>query len=311
MNSIDPVDTIDKMNLDPSAEGSLLAYLRHLRLERGLAEQSTLKSYGYQIRTYLAFLRRRGRDATSASRDDVLTFLEKKRAEGQRTSSLFSAAIAVRQYHRFLAAEGITASDPTAGMRLPKFEQRLPDPLSEEEMRRLLDRPCGGRFVQIRNAAMLEFLYGTCIRVSELTGLMAEQVDLKGGFVRVFGKGAKERIVPVGPRATAILLRYLEAKASRFQDRGGTLFVSNRGRPLTRGSVWLALKRTASTARVRGRVFPHRIRHSGATALLAGGADIRFVQEMLGHASITTTQIYTHVSPELLKKAVAKSHPRY
>jgi integrase/recombinase XerD len=284
-------------------------FIRHLRVERGLAA-NTWNTYAAQIRSYLNYLIRHGQTPTTALREDVVGCLEEHQRSGASSSTLYTATISIRQFYRFLHSQGLTTTDPTATMKLPKITQRLPRPLSEEEMTRLLTPPASNKFLHIRNAAMLEILYGTCIRVSELISLTAEQVNFKDGFVRVFGKGGKERIVPIGPTATAALLRYLEAKTLRFPGHGPVLFVSHRGRPMSRGSYWLALKKMAMAARLPG-VFPHAIRHTGATALISGGADIRIVQELLGHQSILTSQIYTHVSAEVLKRAISKSHPRY
>ncbi len=284
-------------------------FLRHLRVERGLAENSWL-TYRYQLAGYLRFLEGRGRDVLSATRDDVVAYLEEKKNGSLKASTLFTAAVAVRQFHGFLVAKGLAPADPTAGMKLPKFKQQLPNPLSEEEIRRLLDRP-GYKFRDIRNLAMLEVLYATGLRVSELTGLIAEQLNLKDGWIRVFGKGAKERMVPIGPRATAAILRYLETKTTRFPAAQGPLFVSVRGRPLGRGAFWSALRKMGQAAQLAARVFPHRIRHSAATSLLEGGMDLRVLQEMLGHSAITTTQIYAHVRAEHLKESYRKAHPRF
>lgn len=280
---------------------------RHLLVERGLS-RCTWNTYAAQIRSYLDYLSCHGKTPITAQRDDVVGCLEEHRQSGAASSTIYTATISIRQFHRFLHSQGLSAADPTATMKLPKFKQHLPNPLSEEEMKRLLTPPGSDKFLHLRNVAMLEILYGTCIRVSELISLTAEQVNLKEGFVRIFGKGGKERIVPIGPKATAAFLRYLEAKALRFPGQGPALFVSHRGRPMTRGSYWLALKKMAMAAQLPG-VFPHRIRHTGATALISGGADIRIVQELLGHRSILTSQIYTHVSSKLLKRVVAKSHP--
>jgi site-specific recombinase XerD len=158
---------------------------------------------------------------------------------------------------------------------------------------------------------MIELLYSTGMRVSELTSLSADQLNLKGGSVRILGKGGKERIVPVGPRAVTAIRRYLEARGRRFGAANGPFFLSFRGRPLNRGALWFILRNVARSAGLTGRIFPHRIRHSSATHLLAGGADLRVLQQLLGHASIVTTQRYTHVSTELLKQTCQKAHPRF
>jgi integrase/recombinase XerD len=300
----------DTPRIDMDITDPLLAqFVRHLRVERGLAA-NTWNTYAAQIRFYLDYLGRHGKTPTTALRDDVVGCLEEHQQSGAASSTLYTATIAIRQFHRFLHSQSLAATDPTATMKLPKVTQRLPHPLSEEQMTRLLTPPASNKFLHIRNAAMLEILYGTCMRVSELTQLTAEQVNLKDGFVRVFGKGGKERIVPIGPKATAALLRYLDAKALRFPGHGAALFVSHRGRPMTRGSYWLALKKMGRAARLPA-VHPHAIRHSGATHLFEGGADLRILQTLLGHVRITTTQIYAHVSSEFLKKVCGRTHPRF
>lgn len=292
-----------------TATDHLEAFRKHIEVERGLAA-NTCKSYCYQVGQYLAFLSHRNTAVSAANREDIVAWLEEKKNAGQRSASLFCAAMALRQFHRFLAASGRTAADPTAGMKLPKLRQRLPTPLSKDEMRHLLDRSWGYQFQHVRNQAMLELLYATGMRVSELIGLKIEAVNLTEGWVRILGKGGKERTVPVGPRATAVILRYLEAKLGRFPAAGGALFVSIRGRPLGRGAFWLMLKKVAVSVGLPG-MFPHRVRHSTATHLLFGGASLKAIQEILGHASIVTTQRYAHVSNDLLKQTCRKAHPRY
>lgn len=295
------------MPTDPLLEG----FLRHLRVERGLAKNTCL-SYGYQAGAYLAFLREQGRDPATATSAEVLAYLECRKDGGLRSASLFIAAMAVRQLHRYLLGAGLASADPTAGMRLPRFKQRIPDPLDREGMERLLRPPLVGRFAVLRDHAMLELMYATGMRVSELTGLRMEQVDLRGGWVRVLGKGSKERLVPFGERAAAALRRYLAVREVRFPTASSTLFVNSRGRgPITRGSFARRLAAAARRAGLSGRPRPHQLRHSAATHLIEGGADIRVVQQLLGHASIQTTQSYTHVTTDFLRRACAKAHPAF
>ena len=295
------------MNPDAMLDG----FLRHLRVERGLSENTCL-SYGYQLGAYVALLRARGKEPATATRDDILTYIENRKAEGLKSASIFIAAMAVRQFHRHLVEVGRAPADPTAGMRLPRFKQRIPKPVDAEGMERLLRPPVGAKFSAVRDHAMLELMYATGMRVSELTGLCLGQVDLREGWVRVMGKGSKERLVPFGPRATAALRRYLEARTARFPAAGDILFLNDRGRgPITRGGFGRRLAAAAHRAGLSGNVTPHQIRHSCATHLLEGGADLRVLQELLGHNSITTTQRYTHVTRKLLQEACQKSHPRF
>ena len=285
-------------------------FIRHLRVERGLSENTCL-SYGYQLGAYVAFLRARGQEPTTTTRDDVLAYLERRKGDGLKSASLFIAAMAVRQFHRYLAQGGHASADPTAGMRLPRFKQRIPKPVDAEGMERLLRPPTGAKFSALRDHAMLELMYATGMRVSELVGLRLEQVDLRQGWVRVMGKGAKERGVPFGPRAGAALGRYLEVLAARFPDVGDVVFLNARGRGLTRSGFGGRLAAAARRAGLSGRMTPHQIRHSCATHLLEGGADLRVIQQLLGHSSITTTQRYTHVSARHLRQSLQAAHPRF
>lgn len=284
-------------------------FMRHVRVERGLSENTCL-SYGYQLGAYVAFLRARGRETAAATTDDVLAYLERRKGEGLGASSLFVVAVAVRQFHRRLVQAGRAATDPTEGMRLPRFKQRIPDPVSEERMDRLLRPPAGWKFAVLRDHAMLELMYATGMRVSELTGLRPGQVDLGGRWVRVLGKGSKERLVPFGARAAAALRRYLSIRRARFPD-APALFLNARGRGITRSGFGWRLATVARRTGDSGRLTPHQIRHSCATHLLEGGADLRVLQELLGHSSITTTQRYTHVSTQLLRKTCQNAHPRF
>lgn len=286
-------------------------FVRHLRVERGLSP-CTWKSYGYQIRGYLRFLEGKRRASAAATREDVLAYLERRKDEGLKSASIFIAAMAVRQFHRYLAEAGLASADPTAGMRLPRFKQRIPKPLAQEAMDRLLRPPSRGKFSALRDHAMLELMYATGMRVSELVGLRLGQVDLREGWVLVFGKGSKERLVPFGLRAGATLKRYLEARATRFPAAGDFVFLNGRGGQLTRGGFASRLAAAARRAGLSGKVTPHVVRHSAATVMLEGGASIRVIQEMLGHSSLSTTvQRYAHVSPEFLRRACEKSHPRF
>jgi len=291
---------------DPLLDG----FMRHLRVERGLAPNTCL-SYGYQLGAYIAFLRIRGKGAAEAAREDVLAFLEARKAAGLKSSSLFISALAVRQLHRYLKGQGLAASDATTGLRLPRFKQRLPEPLDTERMGRLLQPPASQRFGALRDHAMLELMYATGMRVSELVGLLLGQVDLSAGLARVMGKGSKERLVPFGARAATALSRYLCVRAARFEVLPDVLFLNARGQGITRSGFGGRLAAAARRTRDSGRLTPHQIRHSCATHLLEGGADVRVLQQLLGHSSITTTQRYTHVTTRLLRETCQSAHPRF
>ena len=217
-------------------------FLRHVRVERGLSPR-TWESYGYQIKGYLRFMEAHGHKPATSTREIVTAYLEEIKERGLKGSSLFAAAIAIRGFHRFLMERRYATSDPTASMRLPKFTQRLPNPLSVVEMEKLLSLPTGTKFHRVRFHAMLELLYAAGLRVSELIGLKMDQVNLVEGWVRVIGKGGKERVVPFGPKAKESLLCYLESRRNRFPLAQDTLFLNSRGQGLTRGGFWWELKR--------------------------------------------------------------------
>ena len=294
---------------NPSSE-MMTAFRQHLLVERGLA-QNTWLSYRYQLSGYLVFLRDNDRLPATATRSDVLAYLELKKNAGLASGSLFAIAMAIRQFHRFLAEHGFAQSNPTAELRLPKFKQRLPKPLSVPEMARLLDTPMGDKFQDIRNNAMLELMYAAGLRVSELLSLTLAQVNLDTCSIRICGKGGIDRVVPFGDKAKEVMLHYLEARQQRIASASDTMFINPQGRPLNRGTFWHELKQIALRAGITGLITPHQIRHSCATHLLEGGADLRVLQQLLGHGSVATTQRYAHVSTELLKTACRKAHPRF
>lgn len=285
-------------------------FARHLQIERGLSENTVL-TYGYQLKGYLAFLSAAGKEVLAASRADILAYLEVKKRSGRRSATVFASAIALRQFHRFLNEQGYAKMDAAQGLRLPKIRQRLPEPIPVDGMEKLLDLPMGTKFHHVRMAAALEVLYSTGMRVSELVQLRPGQINFEESWIRVMGKGGKERLVPIGDRARKALISYLEAKEARFPLCGNALFLSSRGRLLTRGAFWSQLRALAQRVGLQGRLHPHRIRHSAASHMLAGGADIRILQELLGHRSISTTQRYTHVNADLLKATCRKTHPRF
>lgn len=293
-----------------TASALLDEFIRHVRVERGLSPH-TWESYGYQIKGYIRFMEAHGHEPATSTRDLITAYMEQLKERGLKGASIFAAAIAIRCFHRFLLERGYDTSDPTAGMRLPKFTQRLPKPLSVAEMEKLLSLPIGTKFHRVRFHAMLDLLYAAGLRVSELIGLKMDQVNMEEGWVRVMGKGGKERIVPFGPMAKESLLSYLNVRRNRYPLAQDTLFLNSRGQGLTRGGVWWELKRMAQWSGMTGRVTPHQIRHSCATHLLEGGADLRILQEILGHQSVLTTQRYVHVTASFMRKTCQKAHPRF
>ncbi|HSK55356.1 MAG TPA: site-specific tyrosine recombinase XerD [Jiangellales bacterium] len=294
-------------------------YLDHLTVERGLAA-NTLTSYRRDLRRYAAFLAGRGvEDVTAATEADVTAFLRSLREGGPDhvplgASSAARTVVAVRGLHRFLVREGAGDRDPARDVRPPAPPRRLPKALSVDTVERLLDAAAAGEGpLPVRDRALLEVLYGTGARISEAVGLDRDDLDISSGAVRLRGKGGKERVVPVGTYALQAVEAYLVRARPVLAAAGrGTpaLLLNSRGGRLSRQSAWTVLRTAAGRAGVRGTVSPHTLRHSFATHLIEGGADVRVVQELLGHASVTTTQVYTLVTVDRLREVYAASHPR-
>ncbi len=289
----------------------LEAFTDHLAVERGLSPR-TLEAYGRDVGRLVDFLRARGLqrpgEATAA---DLREFVYHLKDQGLQPTSIRRTLSAVRTYFAFLLAEGIVVSDPSDRLELPKTWRRLPDVISREEAQRLLEAPDVADRLYWRDRALLEFAYATGVRVSELITIQVRDLALDEGFATVFGKGSKERVVPVGRSAVRALRVYLrELRPALVRGQGeGAVFLSGQGRPLSRMGVWKILRKHVQRAGITKRVKPHTIRHSFATHLLEGGADLAAVQEMLGHADIATTQIYTHVQAERLQRLVQEHHP--
>jgi integrase/recombinase XerD len=296
----------------PSAlDEALDRYLAHLRVERGLLP-ATLESYARDLREYLDWLPRQGIEALALVTEPlVLRHLASLQKRGLARASQARHLAALRGLHKFANAEGISPADPSEGVGATRGSRPLPDFLGVAEVDRLLAQPGAGTAPGARDKAMLEVLYASGLRVSELVALPLSAIDRDVGIVRVRGKGGKERIVPVGERAREALAAYLAGPRQKLLGarRSGDLFVTPRGGRMTRQGFWKLLGRYARAAGLGSRVHPHTLRHSFATHLLEGGADLRAVQAMLGHADIATTQIYTHVDRERLK-AVISRHPR-
>lgn len=297
------------MNRPPAQDPALFAHLRALRLEDGLSER-TVESYARDLTQFSAFLGKRERLLPDASSEDVRTYL----AEGDwRPSTRARKAAAIRSFYRRRVVLGLAVSDPTRALASPRLESTLPRVLSVAEIELLLAKPKptpGG----LRDRAMLETLYGAGLRASEALGLRLQDVDLEVGFVRTVGKGDKERIVPLGRMAMEAIRAYNE-RGRPFLGGAGTLkapelFLNNHGRRLSRQGLHAIIKRYAREAGLPDDVSAHTLRHSFATHLLEGGADLRAVQEMLGHADLSTTQIYTHVTTSHLQKIYREAHPR-
>jgi integrase/recombinase XerD len=284
----------------------------YLSFERGLSAR-TLEAYGKDLGRFVEFLGTRGVTSPGAvQHTDVRDYVYHLKDSGLAATSIRRAQSAIRTYYSFLLGEGAVESDPSERLESPRVWRRLPDVLSRADVERLIEAPNPDHPLYWRDKAILELLYATGVRVSELVGLGVQDLDLDEGLCTVFGKGSKERMVPVGGPARRATERYLGDVRPRL-DRGkgeGKVFLNARGRPLTRMSVWNLVKESSERAGVTSKVSPHTLRHSFATHLLEGGADLAAVQELLGHADISTTQIYTHLDREYLRDVHRRYHPR-
>jgi integrase/recombinase XerD len=294
-------------------------FLHYLRTERGLAA-NTLESYGRDLRQFAQYLqwaqaeegRERGPVAGRVSRDTVVAYLLHLEREGKATATIARRLAALKAFYQYLVRERRLSLDPTADLASPKLERRLPRVLTVAEVERILAQPDVEAPAGLRDRAMLELLYATGIRVSELVCLDVADVDLSAQVVRCAGRGRRHRLIPMGSVAVRAVEAYLNQGRRPFlRDlREPSLFVNHHGRRLTRQGFWKIVKKYARQARIQKAITPHILRHSFATHLLENGADLRSVQEMLGHADISTTQIYTQVAQGHLREVYAKSHPR-
>jgi len=284
----------------------------YLSFERGLSDR-TLSAYQRDLEKLLAFLEEQGRgDPGEISPQDLRDYVFHLKDSGLAPSSIRRMLSSLRGYFAFLLEEGVLEADPSERIQSPRTGRKLPDVLSVEDVQKILEAPSPDHPLFWRDRSILEVLYATGMRVSELVDLRIGNLDLEEGICSVFGKGSKERLVPLGGPACRALDRYLrEIRPWLDLGRGeGRVFLNQRGRPLTRGAIWGFVKKYTSRAGVTGTVSPHTFRHSFATHLLEGGADLAAVQELLGHADISTTQIYTHVDREYLKEVHRTFHPR-
>lgn len=290
-------------------------YLAHLSIERG-ASPNTLSAYRRDLSDYAVHLENRGvSDLGEVARNDVTAFITLLHERGLAPGSVERKVAAIKGFHKFLVREGITDNHPTARLPLPKVPERLPDVISIDDAERLLSQPFPDGPAGLRDRAMLETLYGCGLRVSELVGLDAPDVQLEAGFVRVFGKGSKERLVPIAGVAASAVEAYLRSARPMLRPRGSlggneeAVFVSVRGRRLSRQNVH-SIVSTYGRRVGLDELHPHTLRHSFATHMLEGGADLRSLQEMLGHSDISTTQVYTHVDRRHIREEYLTTHPR-
>jgi integrase/recombinase XerD len=296
---------------------SVEEYLSWLAVEKGRAA-NTLAAYRRDLTAYAQFLDGRGLTVETVTEPVVEDYVAFLRAAGRAPASVARALVAVRSLHRFLVDDGRAGADPTGAVGAPRVPQGLPKALSETEVESLLSSVVGDDAIARRDRAILEVLYGCGLRISELVGLSLPDLDLDAGFLRAFGKGSKERVVPVGRLARAALREWLSGagrgalvpeRQARRAD-ADAVFLNARGRRLSRQGAWGIVRRHAARVGLADRLSPHVLRHSCATHMLDHGADIRAVQELLGHASISTTQVYTKVSTERLRRVYEAAHPR-
>lgn len=295
----------------------LRQYLQFVRVEKGLAENSTV-SYENDLRRYLDFLARecRLRDLGGVTLRHIEQFLDQLTELELSPGTIARNISSIRSFHEFAVVENLAEANPAELVDLPKKARKLPEVLTAEEVFLIIDQADRTKDAGIRDAAILETLYATGMRVSELTGLEKDNLFFEIGFIRVYGKGNKERLVPVGSHAQTSIEHYLENVRGRFLNKKNRskaqnkLFLNQRGGPLSRMSIWNIVNKYAEKAEIEKNVYPHIFRHSFATHLLEGGADLRAVQEMLGHSSIMTTEIYTHVDRTLLHQVHKEFHPR-
>jgi integrase/recombinase XerD len=292
-------------------ESQVRTYLNYLRIEKGLAE-NTIHAYRRDMKKFISFMSKREIKLQQVTRGDVVDFLSTLYRKGLDSRSVARHLATIRHFFRFLLVEGELTQDPAATIESPKFRQSLPDFLSIEEVDRLLAQPDVTDARGLRDKAMIELMYSTGLRVTELCGLRLADLQLEAGCLRCIGKGNKERQVPIGRRALNIVVEYL--RTSRPQILGEApspyVFVNRNGNKVDRIIFWKILSGYGRKARLRKNLTPHMLRHSFATHLLDHGADLRSVQMMLGHADISTTQIYTHVVEERLKQVYKAHHPR-
>jgi integrase/recombinase XerD len=304
----------------PTFAATVDDYLTYLRVERGLSP-ATIRAYRADLADFGAS--RGVARGWAASQDPAIGYLAARTRRGARgdpglaPSSLRRRAAAIKGFYRFAYGEGLIGVDVAAHLDLPRPQRLLPETLTEAEVVRLLEAAPGDTPRSVRDRALLELLYAAGLRISEAIGLDREDLSTDGAFVRVIGKGDKERLVPVGDIALDWIGRWLTGPRAGLlamghvaPAKGGPLFLGDRGRRLARQQAWAAVKRAAAAAGLAERVSPHTLRHSFATHLLEGGADLRVVQELLGHASISTTQLYTHLTGERIRDVYSRAHPR-
>ena len=287
-------------------------YLHYLKVERGLSE-NTIASYGIDLKLFLEYLRENEIPSfKQVNKEIIVNYMQAEKNNNKANSSILRSVSSLRKFFQYLAQEKIIEKDPMLLIDTPKKKQHLPQVLTKEEVEKLLHSPNTGQVLGLRDRAMLELMYATGLRISEIINLKLEDLHLTMGTLQTLGKGHKERIVPVGDEAIKWVNRYLEEARPKLlkQKRSNYLFLNFHGNNLTRQGVWKNLKAEVRKAGIQKNITPHTLRHSFATHILENGADLRIVQELLGHADISTTQIYTHLSNKQLADIYNRAHPR-
>nr|WP_180375925.1 site-specific tyrosine recombinase XerD [Ligilactobacillus salivarius] len=287
-------------------------YLHYLKVERGLSE-NTINSYGIDLKLFLEYLRENEIPSfKQVNKEVIVNYMQSEKNNNKANSSILRSVSSLRKFFQYLAQEKIIEKDPMLLIDTPKKKQHLPQVLTKEEVEKLLRSPNTGQVLGLRDRVMLELMYATGLRISEIINLKLEDLHLTMGTLQTLGKGHKERIVPVGDEAIKWVNRYLEEARPKLlkQKRSNYLFLNFHGNNLTRQGVWKNLKAEVRKAGIQKNITPHTLRHSFATHILENGADLRIVQELLGHADISTTQIYTHLSNKQLADIYNRAHPR-
>lgn len=287
-------------------------FLNYLSVERGLAN-NTISSYREDLKFYMDFLEKKEINALSnTTKNDIINFMFGQKDQGLSPNSISRRLTAIRVFYRFLVRERILKLDPTSQLDSPKLWKKIPETLSLNEVEALLNQPNLKDKQGLRDKAILEALYATGMRISEAANLKIDNVNMDIGFVRCIGKGNKERIIPLGKKAIESIKKYLKNSRPKFASKieNQFLFLGRFGKRISRQSLWKIIKKYAKSAKIKKPVKPHLLRHSFATHLLERGADLRSVQEMLGHSNISTTQVYTHINKDRLKTIHKRFHPR-
>jgi integrase/recombinase XerD len=295
-------------------ESTIEQFLRYIQFEKGLSK-NTVSAYKNDLYQYFIFLNSINKKVDNVTSEDISDFLWKLKQKNLKSSSMYRKTACIVQFHKFLVMEEITKNDPIEFLSRPKLYRKLPQVLSVEEVERILNYIPEKKFNDIRNKAIIELIYAAGLRVSEAVGITFDNINLESHFVKVRGKGGKERIVPIGKKCVSAIKDWLKIRKQKFSNKISSqndiyVFLSKLGRPISRIGFWQELKNYVKKAGITKDVSPHTLRHSFATHMLKYGADLRVVQELLGHSDISTTQIYTHIDKEHLKEVHKKFHPR-